>query len=246
MKTLLRRPAGTPGDDTDLVVSSTERADGDLHPRHTAQSTLARRQRALIGWPWVMTDQVHGVAVHAVDPSDSADEAVAVARDARADVITAAGAEVPLAVWAADCAPVVLLGRRGRVVLVHAGWRGLAAGVVDVAVEQFAHSDDEVASAVLGPVIHPCCYGFGAADLEHVADGVGVAPDVVSATTANGEPALDVPAAVAAALGRHGVELDAAGACTGCAGHWFSHRRGESERHALVVWLDRAGGDDGR
>lgn len=243
MKTLLRRPAGDGG--VDLVVSATERSDGDLHPLHTRPETLARRQRSLTGHDWVMTDQVHGVSVHTVDPSDPAADAVVAARNTNADVIDAAGVEVPVAIWAADCAPIVLLGRRGRVVVAHAGWRGLAAGVVDVAVERLARSDDDVAAAVLGPVIHPCCYEFGAADLAHVAVGVGAAPHAVSATTAAGEPALDVPAAVAAALGRHGIELDVTASCTGCARRWFSHRRGDGERHALVVWLDRERVGDG-
>ncbi len=159
-----------------------------------------------------------------------------------ADVAVASS--TPVAVWAADCAEIVLFGRDGDVVGCHAGWRGLAAGVIDVAVNETPGP----LAAVLGPCIHPCCYEFGALELQRVADGVRVAPEFIAGTTASGHGstgtagrlALDVPAAVAAALARHGIELDVIGPCTGCDERWFSHRRGDVERHAVVAWYEAA------
>ena len=61
--------------------------------------------------------------------------------------------------------------------------------------------------------------------------------------TADGRPALDVPAAVVAACTLAGVErLDAAGGCTGCEGDaYWSHRvRGDGGRQATVVWREVA------
>jgi copper oxidase (laccase) domain-containing protein len=101
--------------------------------------------------------------------------------------------------------------------------RGLGAGTVE---------------AALGPCIHPECYAFGPGELDRVAARLG---DGVRARTATGELALDLPAAVEAALASVGVPLDRApSACTACAPgpRSYSHRaRAERERQALVLWL---------
>lgn len=217
-----------------LVVAASERSDGDIHPHRVAPARLRERQVAASGRPWVLVDQVHGTRVH--------HGLHGTGRHVRADVLVATRPSVPApAVWAADCAPVALIGDGGTTVLAHAGWRGLAAGVLDVAVDVF-DEHEHVAHAVLGPVIHPCCYAFGAQDARAVAHGVGTDVDEVVVT--RGEHlALDVPAAVAAGLARHGVGLDVVGPCTGCDDRWFSHRvRGDAGRHALVAWFES---DDG-
>ena len=77
-----------------------------------------------------------------------------------------------LLVLAADCLPVALAAG-GRVAMLHCGWRGLAAGIVERAVAGFAAAP----SAVVGPGIGSCCYEVGPevleafSDLEGVADG---------------------------------------------------------------------------
>ncbi len=97
---------------------------------------------------------------------------------------------------------------------VHAGWRGLADGVIDVAVDELAKRDDHSVAAVLGPCIHAECYEFGVVDLAAVAGGVGADVDRIARSTADGRTRLDVPAAVAAALARRGIGLDVVGPCT--------------------------------
>ena len=60
----------------------------------------------------------------------------------------------------------------------------------------------------------------------------------VRAETAWGSPALDVAAAVAAACGSLGLELDDAGTCTACSPvHWSHRARGDLGRQALVAWV---------
>jgi hypothetical protein len=88
--------------------------------------------------------------------------------------------------------------------------------------------------AALGPCIRPECYGFGARDLDRLARRLGA---LARAHASDGSPALDVPAAVAAALERCGARLVIDhGGCTACSTGWFSYRaRGESERQATVV-----------
>jgi len=227
-------------DDVTVVVAASERSDGDMHPLFVNADVLAARQRTATGRNWAMLDQVHGVESIEV-PSMPPPTGVS----GRGDVLVASGIEPALAVWAADCAPIVLVGDRGARVAVHAGWRGLAAGVLDVGVDRVERTGERVRHAVLGPVVRSCCYEFGEADAAAVAAGVGASTGEVT-DTAGDTLRLDVPAAVAAALVRRGVGLDVSGPCTGCDERWFSHRaRGESGRHAVVVWAEPDGGADG-
>lgn len=218
------------------VASVTERSDGDVHPERVCAETLWRRQVELTEVGWVMVDEVHGTNVVLVDELESGWSPVA----AVGDVLLAERSDVPIAVWAADCAPVALFGANGTSrVVAHAGWRGLAGGVLDVAVDALESTGTTVAAAVLGPCIHGCCNEFGLDDLDRVADGVGAERGDIASATAWGTTGLHVPAAVAAGLARRGVALDRTGSCTGCDHRFRSHRcRVEPERHALVAWFE--------
>ena len=140
-----------------------------------------------------------------------------------------------LAVTVADCAPVVLEAD-GAVGVVHAGWRGLAAGVVPAAVAALRELTDAPLRAMLGPCIRPGCYEFGPDDLDAVAAVLG---DGVRGSTDAGRPALDVPAGVAAALAAAGVTtVDDSGVCTACSpDHWSYRSAADRSRQAAVVWL---------
>lgn len=234
MEELLRRNVGG----RNAVAVVTERCDGDVHPEQVDPDTLRQRQLRLTGAPWVMLDEVHGIDVVVVDASSSAAWPLA----GTGDVLLADGSDEMLAVWVADCAPIALFGANGTSrAVAHGGWRGLAGGVIDVAVDAIEATGTTVAAAVLGPCIHACCYEFGSADLDAVAAGVGASASVVAASTRWGSRALDVPAAVAAGLARRGIELDVVGACTGCELRFRSHRRrADLERHALVAWFEDA------
>lgn len=208
-----------------LSIIATERDDGDVHPARVAPARLRARQGAVTdGRGWSMADQVHGVDVLDIDGSDAWAPTLG-----EADVVVTAELDTPIAIWAADCAPIVLASDDGSIVGAHGGWAGLACGVVDVAVAAASRRGGSIVHAVLGPVVHPCCYEFGSAQLATIPDGV-------PGRTAQGSLALDVPGTVAAALARHGVVLDVIGPCTGCDDRWFSHRaRGEPGRHAVVA-----------
>ena len=222
MLELYRGPVGG----RELTVIATEITDGDMRP----DMTDSLRDPA-----WVMVDEEHGVGLFdadALNPAPWAVNGLPVG-----DVIVTGRVGVPLAIWAGDCAPLVLCGIEGSLVVAHGGWRGLAAGVLDVAVGAITARGDRVAAAVLGPCIHAECYEFGASELAAVASAVDVGVAAITGTTTGGRPALDVPAAVAVGLARHGVGLDVVGACTACDGRWFSHRaRGDEGRHAVVAW----------
>jgi hypothetical protein len=175
---------------------------------------------------WTCLHQVHGAAVFAA--GSQLGEGLP-----SADASVSADPDAVLTILAADCAPVALVAP-GVVGAVHAGWRGLAAGVVEAAVERVTEMAGEAPAAVVGPCIHPCCYEFSPGDLELVSRRLGPA---VEGRTAAGALALDVPLAVRVALSRAGVtDVTEVGVCTSCSPRHFSHRRdGRTGLQAMLV-----------
>jgi YfiH family protein len=184
-------------------------------------------------------EQVHGDGV-AVVGADGAGRGATDHADAfpGADALVTAERGLPLAVLAADCVPVLLADRHhGVVAAVHAGRRGLVAGIVEVAVGTMldlgARRDDLVAA--VGPAIGPCCYEVGDDVAAEVVDAI---PET-KATTREGRTALDLPGGVRHLLAVEGVRtVTAVGGCTAHQpGLFFSYRRdGTTGRQAAVVW----------
>ncbi|HYF24331.1 MAG TPA: polyphenol oxidase family protein [Baekduia sp.] len=131
-------------------------------------------------------------------------------------------------VLTADCLPVALAGD-GAVAAVHAGWRGLADGVLAAGVAALRELGAKgPLRAVVGPGAGPCCYEVG---------------DAVRARFAPAHRRgrhLDLPAAARAALRDAGVDdVEVLGLCTICDERFFSHRRdgGVTGRQAGLAWL---------
>src|SRR4029453_12122878 len=121
-----------------------------------------RRLRAFLPAEPRWLHQVHGAVVAVHGPQDDGVAAVA-------DAAVTREPGVVCAVLSADCLPVLLADRRGNVVgVAHAGWRGLAAGVLERTVAEMkdlgANSDQLV--AWLGPAIGPAAFEVGADVLE--------------------------------------------------------------------------------
>ncbi len=156
------------------------------------------------------------------------------------DALVATDPASALAVLTADCAPVALGSPEGVFAAVHVGWRGLLAGVVEAAVGRMRELGAVEVAGAIGPCIHADCYEFDGIGLDQL---VAVFGAEVRSRTRTGGPALDLPAAVGAALEAAGAtQIPAGGACTGCAGGYYSYRaRGDHGRQAMVVWAD---GDD--
>jgi YfiH family protein len=198
--------------------------------RHVTEvdAPVEARRRAVLDRPWTWLRQVHGAAVVVVDgPGAGAGQV--------ADASVSTSPEAALAILTADCAPVALASPEGVLGAVHAGWRGLGAGVVEAAVAAMRRLGASEVMAALGPCLHAECCAFSPADLDSVAARLGPS---VRGRTREGGPALDIPAAVAAALEGAGARLVAASPdCTACGPGYFSHRAGgDLERQALVVW----------
>jgi purine-nucleoside/S-methyl-5'-thioadenosine phosphorylase / adenosine deaminase len=167
----------------------------------------------------VFSLQVHGTRLIEHPSSE-------VRPEADGHIVRAPGA-TPL-VFVADCLPVALSGPSG-LAMVHAGWRGLAGGILGAAAAAV-----EATSAAIGPGIGPCCYEVGDEVLgAFAAFGEGVAQGRM----------LDLPKAARRQLERAGVErVQSAGLCTSCEEKlFFSHRRdhGRTGRQAGIAWLER-------
>jgi YfiH family protein len=212
------------GQDPGQVVF-TGRAEGDLG---FASGDPDRRRRSVIDLPWSVARQVHGSRVVEVDgPGQGNGE--------EADALVTAWPGVALAVLTADCAPVAFTSPEGVIGVAHAGWRGLEAGVIHAAVGAMRRLGASRVQATLGPCIHPCCYQFGAEDLQRLVQRFG---PTVAATDRSGQPALDIPAAVRADLAASGVpQCEDVEVCTACSSsHWSWRARADVARQATVVW----------
>jgi len=159
-----------------------------------------------LSWP----RQVHGAAV-----------VEAGGRGAEADAIWSDRPEQPMAIVTADCLPVAIVrlpGRPPALALVHAGWRGVLAGVLAAAADSLGGSP---LAAVIGPGIGHCCYEVGRDVSDPLAEALG--PGLVRGGR------LDLAGAAERALRAAGVvRVDRLDACTSCdPARFFSHRRDE-------------------
>jgi YfiH family protein len=187
--------------------------------RRLARATGCPPERLLYG------RQVHGTRVRRATEAPSAARPPA-EEDGQATVLTGH----PAVVYVADCLP-VLLAADGAVAAIHAGWRGLAAGVV---AEGMAALRDVGAGgpvhALIGPGARGCCYETG--EEVHAA----FADDDARV----GERRLDLARIARRRLERAGAtEIHDIGLCTMCNPElFFSHRRdgGVTGRQAGVVW----------
>jgi YfiH family protein len=131
-------------------------------------------------------------------------------------------------VFVADCLPMALYGP-GGLAMVHAGWRGLAGGIVASAAEAV-----EANIAAIGPGIGPCCYEVG----EEVLDAFAGLGEGIAARRM-----LDLPEVARRLLAEAGVEqVESAGLCTSCERElFFSHRRdhGRTGRQVGIAWIEK-------
>jgi YfiH family protein len=213
------------------------------------RTALGNRRRlatvlSVAGLPWATLRQVHSpevVEARADLLGHGPPEARAPLAEADGMVTSEPG--LLLAVFTADCVPVLLADPQARVVgAFHAGWRGLAAGVLERGIEALVQAGATLdrSVAMVGPAIGPCCYEVG----PEVAEAVGERYDRAPATTRDGALAIDTAAAAVQALEAAGVgSIRAAAECTAHQPErFFSYRRdGVTGRQAGVIAMLPAG-----
>ena len=153
---------------------------------------------------------------------------------AGADALAVTRDRLPVAVLVADCLPILLASStEGCLVAVHAGWRSLAAGILDRAVGAF--DEPSGIAAAIGPAIGPCHYEVG----ENVALAVAAgSPAGVVTERRDGRLFLDLEGTAVRMLTAAGVpSIDRAGICTADEPRrFYSHRRdGITGRQALIA-----------
>ena len=159
--------------------------------------------------------QRHSPTVHRAEPG---------IRDEPGDGLWSDERGQPMLALAADCVPIAVAASEGPpgLAVLHAGWRGLAEGVVESGVR--ALGAPRVA-AVVGPSVGPCCYEVG--------------PEVSARFDADltNDGILDLWSAAERALRRAGVEaVERVDLCTRCNPElFFSHRRSGPQRGAQGV-----------
>jgi len=198
----------------------------------------ARLARALPAPP-IWLQQVHGVTVlEACTPLPPG------AAPPVADAVVTATPGVVCAVLVADCLPVMLADARGRAVgIAHAGWRGLAGGVIEASAARLRTLLGEPEArlvAWLGPCIGPGAFEVGAEVLEAMQMRFARAAAAFAPLGA-GKYLADLPALARQALESSGVQdVWGGNACTfSDARRYFSFRRDRTTgRHAALIWID--------
>jgi polyphenol oxidase len=163
-----------------------------------------------------------------------------------ADASTSITPGVVCCVTVADCLPVLLADRSGRVVAAaHAGWRGLAAGVVQATVTAMRRRALGIGTidAFLGPSIGPTAFEVGPEVLSAMRARLPGAEDAFTRLD-NGKFLADLPALARLALAEVGVHSVSGGRwCTfRDPARFYSFRRDRvTGRHAAVIWLQPRG-----
>jgi polyphenol oxidase len=191
--------------------------------RLLAQATRVQPERVVMGW------QVHGSELRhwqGPDPQNVYAEPGG-KQLPRVDGHLTTERRLALLVLVADCLPVALSDGH-RAAMLHCGWRPLAGGIVEKAVERF----ERPPAAAVGPGIGGCCYEVGPEVLAEFEDVQGAADGRM----------LDLRRVIEARLAASGVaDVEHLDCCTSCHPDlYFSHRRddGVTGRQAGMVVLD--------
>ena len=209
-------------------------------PEHVAENL--RRFASAIGYEadaLFTVSQVHGAAVRVVS---GADDRVA-ARSHEADALVAPAGGIAVCVRTADCIPLLLFAPdSGAAAAIHAGWRGVARGVVEAGVQALVPISRDAPRglvAAIFPHIGACCFEVGEDVAQELAALHPEPASVVDRTRS--KPHVDLAAIVHAkllALGLRAENVERVAGCTRCdPERFFSFRRDgkQSGRHVAAI-----------
>lgn len=205
---------------TAMLLFARGPADGALDAPGRLAAVLAQLSPAIAAVRWGR--QVHGsvIASLAAEPGQPLTGVHCVGR---CDGLITAEPGLALAVWTADCVPVLIDGGEA-VAAIHAGWRGIAGGIVNRAVRRLEVEygvPPAAQTAFLGPAIGPDHYPVGA----EVVDALSRLPVAAHLWQSEGNR-VDLRALIDASLQRLGVAaVHRIAGCTSCDPRMASYRR---------------------
>lgn len=176
--------------------------------------------------------QVHGVTVTEADPAVVVD----------ADASWSATPGIACTIMTADCLPALFCNRAGtRVAAAHAGWRGLAAGVLEAAADSLQVDASEI-MVWLGPAIGQPSFEVGAEVFETFVSQHSQTAEAFIPSANAGRFMADIYALARLRLAAHGVTaVYGGGLDTFNDPRFYSYRRApRTGRFASLVWLEQA------
>jgi len=200
----------------------------DDRPEAVAENRRRLTEHLSIQPVWLQ--QVHGITVVHADPGIVA----------TADASWTAMPSIACAAMTADCLPALFCDRAGtRVAAAHAGWRGLAAGVLEATLDSLDVPADEVL-VWLGPAIGPKAFEVGPEVREVFINQLPEAAEAFVPSNNAGKFMADIYLLARLRLAERGVTaVYGGGFCTVTDPRFFSYRRASrTGRFASLVWLE--------
>ena len=201
----------------------------DDRPEAVAENRRRLTDHFSIKPAWLQ--QVHGIAVAQADPG----------LVATADASWTATPGIACAAMTADCLPALFCDRAGtRVAAAHAGWRGLAAGVLEATLDTLDVPAEDVL-VWLGPAIGPKAFEVGPEVREVFINQLPEAAEAFVPSDNAGRFMADIYMLARLRLAERGVTaVYGGGFCTVTDPRFFSYRRASrTGRFASLVWLTR-------
>ena len=203
------------------------------HVEDSPEAVLENRRRLTEAFhiqpAWLR--QVHGVSVVEADPG----------RIAEADGSWTSTPGIACTSMTADCLPALFCNRAGtRVAAAHAGWRGLAAGVLEAAVESLETEPADVL-VWLGPAIGPQAFEVGPEVREAFVQQLPSTAQAFVPSRNPGKFMADIYQLARLRLAARGITaVYGGGFCTVSDPRFFSYRRSPlTGRFASLIWLER-------
>ncbi len=144
------------------------------------------------------------------------------------------------AVLTADCLPILVTNRSGnRVAAIHAGWRGLAAGIIEQGISKFQNDGDELI-VWLGPTIGQHSYQVGD-EVREIFCQQSAESEEMFVSSENGKWLASMAGLARQQLQRFGISSVYGGELDTCTDseRFFSYRRdGETGRFATLIWIE--------
>ena len=175
--------------------------------------------------------QVHGVVVAPANPEQIVE----------ADASWTATPGIACTVMTADCLPALFCDRAGtRVAAAHAGWRGLAAGVLEAAAHSLNVEPDDIL-VWLGPAIGPAVFEVGGEVRDVFIDDMLQAAAAFVPSVNEGRYMADIYELARLRLARYGITaVYGGGFCTVTDPRFYSYRRSpRTGRFASLVWIEK-------